>query len=418
MGDDTRIAARLARLSFADAPQAAQLLAGPPLRWWDTATNRPTSAAAAVVVAALSRTADPDTALRALAAAAAAASGPALRDAVESDPQVRARLLPLLGVSVELGDFLVSNPDAWQVLRGDLDVSGVPARLAAAVGAVADDPVTGTSGTRAKLSGSDAASALRIAYRTELLAIAGRDLAGDLPLREVTEHLADLAGHALQTALTVAADELPDTAAPCRLAIIAMGKTGSRELNYVSDVDVVFVAEPPADHTGDPGDSAPALSTAAKLAGATMRLCRAVAWEVDANLRPEGKAGPLVRTLASHEAYYKRWASTWEFQALLKARPVAGDHELGAAYAEVIAPLVWTAAERRNFVADVRAMRQRVVDHIPVAIGPRDIKLARGGLRDVEFAVQLLRSCTAAATRRYGFRRRCRRWMRCAAGDM
>ncbi len=384
MTQDSRIAARLARLSFADAPQAAELLAAAPLRWWDPDTNQPTSDAAAVVVAAISRTADPDTAVRALAAAA---SGPALRDAVESDPQVRARLLPLLGVSVELGDFLVANPDVWQVLRGDLDPAGVPARLAAAVGAVPDDPVTGTSGTRAKLAGPDAGAALRTAYRTELFAIAGRDLAGDLPLREVTERLADLAGHTLQTALAVAANELPESAAPCRLAIIAMGKTGSRELNYVSDVDVVFVAEPPADHTGDPE---PALSSAAKLAGATMRLCRGVAWEVDANLRPEGKDGPLVRTLASHEAYYKRWASTWEFQALLKARPVAGDRELGAAYAEVIAPLVWTAAERPDFVADVRAMRQRVVDHIPAAIGARDIKLARGGLRDVEFAVQLL----------------------------
>lgn len=115
-----------------------------------------------------------------------------------------------------------------------------------------------------------------------------------------------------------------------------------------------------------------------------------MAWEVDANLRPEGRDGVLVRTLASHEAYYQRWAKTWEFQALLKARPVAGDLELGRAYADVVAPLVWTAAERDNFVTDVRAMRRRVVEHIPAGVGERDIKLGRGGLRDVEFAVQLL----------------------------
>src|SRR6185437_16493943 len=106
----------------------------------------------------------------------AAAPATALRDAVETDPQVRSRLLPLLGVSVELGEFLAANPDVWQVLRGDLDLAGVPARLAAAVGAVSDDPVTGTSGTRAKLTGPDAALALRTAYRTELFAVAARDL--------------------------------------------------------------------------------------------------------------------------------------------------------------------------------------------------------------------------------------------------
>ena len=119
-------------------------------------------------------------------------------------------------------------------------------------------------------------------------------------------------------------------------------------------------------------------------------ICRAVAWEVDANLRPEGKDGPLVRTLASHAAYYRRWASTWEFQALLKMRPVAGDPELGERYVRTLAPMVWSAAERPDFVADVRAMRRRVVAHMPPAIADREIKLGPGGLRDVEFAVQLL----------------------------
>src|SRR5690242_21933140 len=125
-----------------------------------------------------------------------------------------------------------------------------------------------------------------------------------------------------------------------------MGKTGGHELNYVSDVDVVFVAEP----TAPDAAVEPALATATRLAGATMRICRAVAWEVDANLRPEGKAGPLVRTLASHAAYYARWASYWEFQALLKMRPVAGDPELGERYVRTLAPMVWSAAERPDFV--------------------------------------------------------------------
>ncbi|MEP7179480.1 MAG: bifunctional [glutamine synthetase] adenylyltransferase/[glutamine synthetase]-adenylyl-L-tyrosine phosphorylase, partial [Pseudonocardiales bacterium] len=272
---------------------------------------------------------------------------------------------------------------------GAYDPSGIAARLAAAVGADVARPVTGTAGARAQRIGADAIRALRAAYRRELVAIAGRDLAGDLQLREVTEELADLAGHTLQAGLAVAAAALRPDAEPCRIAIIAMGKAGGRELNYVSDVDVMFVAEA-GEAAGDRGDDERALATATTLAAATMRICHAVAWEVDAALRPEGKDGPLVRTLASHEAYYQRWASTWEFQALLKARPVAGDLELGASYQRIMAPLVWTAAERPDFVSDVQGMRRRVVAHLPTAVAEREIKLGRGGLRDVEFAVQLL----------------------------
>ncbi len=121
-----------------------------------------------------------------------------------------------------------------------------------------------------------------------------------------------------------------------------------------------------------------------------MRVAGAAAWQVDAALRPEGRDGPLVRTLASHAAYYGRWASTWEFQALLKARPAAGDDKLGHAYSDLVSPLVWSASERPDFVKDVRAMRRRVVAHLPSEVAPREIKLGPGGLRDVEFVVQLL----------------------------
>jgi glutamate-ammonia-ligase adenylyltransferase len=384
-----RLALRLARLSFADGAAAAELLSSEPLLWWDVETNAPADDNAAAVVAALGRTADPDAALRALAAIIAQPDGAALRAALAASMELRARLPSLLGVSAPLAEHLVRRASDWRALVGDYDPGGIAGRLAAAVGADAARPVTGTAGTRARLIGAGAITALRDAYRRELVAIAGRDLGGDLDLREVTEALADLAGHTLQAALAVAAAGLASTAEPCRLAIIAMGKAGGRELNYVSDVDVVFVAEP-GETDGAPGADAAALATATTLAAETMRICHAVAWEVDAALRPEGKDGPLVRTLASHEAYYQRWASTWEFQALLKARPVAGDPDLGARYRRAMAPLVWTAAERPDFVTDVQAMRRRVVAHLPPAIAAREIKLGRGGLRDVEFAVQLL----------------------------
>src|SRR5262249_45745338 len=186
-----------------------------------------------------------------------------------------------------------------------------------------------------------------------------------------------------------------------------------------SDVDVIFVAEPggPARETGSVGATEPAagaapaaptgsgggtepggpgegegaaLTAATRVASDLMRVCGEVAWQVDANLRPEGRAGPLVRTLASHQAYYRRWARTWEFQALLKARPVAGDRDLADRYIEMLAPLVWSASERPDFVQDVQVMRRRVEEHLPAAVAAREGKLGPGGLRAVEFAVRLL----------------------------
>jgi glutamate-ammonia-ligase adenylyltransferase len=166
-----------------------------------------------------------------------------------------------------------------------------------------------------------------------------------------------------------------------------MGKCGGRELNYVSDVDVVFVAEPADD---EQGDQEGALRAAASLASRMIHICGLVAWPVDAALRPEGSRGPLVRTLASHLAYYRKWAKTWEFQALLKARPAAGDKKLGAEWLAALQPLIWHAAERPEAVAEVRAMRRRIIDAVPAGELDREIKRGPGGLRDIEFAVQLL----------------------------
>ena len=147
--------------------------------------------------------------------------------------------------------------------------------------------------------------------------------------------------------------------------------------SYISDVDVIFVAEP-------------ADSRATRWAGEFINIGTRVFFEVDAALRPEGKQGALVRTLSSHKKYYDRWASTWEFQALLKARAMTGDVALGEKYVETLAPLVWSASEREDFVSDVQAMRRRVIENVPDDIRARELKLGPGGLRDVEFAVQLL----------------------------
>src|SRR4029453_16829235 len=160
-----------------------------------------------------------------------------------------------------------------------------------AVGADPDDPPWGV-GLGAAAADADPARGrdLRHAYLRGVLGVAGRDLGDGLPADEVAAELADIAGAVLTAGLALAVAEQPADAVPCRLAVIALGKTGGRELNYVSDVDVVFVAEPV-----DPSDpEPPALSSASRVAAALMRICREAAWEVDAALRPEGKAGALV----------------------------------------------------------------------------------------------------------------------------
>jgi glutamate-ammonia-ligase adenylyltransferase len=360
---------RLLRHGFTDPSAAERLLESTELA---PIRNDP------VLLEALGATADPDLALQGLVRLLEAQPEPTarreLQDTLIAAKPLRDRLLGVLGASAALGDHLARHPRDWHAL-----VMYEPRDLHPGVEeferglAEATDPV-----------------ALRVAYRRCLLSIAARDVCGTTDLAQTAAELADLATATLRAALAIASAAGPDDAALCRLAVIAMGKCGGHELNYVSDVDVIFVGE-----AVDGADEGKALRAATKLAAHMMRICSETTvegsiWPVDANLRPEGRNGPLVRTLASHLAYYHRWAKTWEFQALLKARPVAGDLALGQEYVDALEPLVWTVAERENFVTDVQKMRRRVVENIPAAEIERELKLAPGGLRDVEFAVQLL----------------------------
>lgn len=379
---------RLVRLGFDDARSAARLIASPELADLVQPESDDTG-----LLRALAYTADPDLALRSLVRLLESAEGRGpiggrcadvadLRAVLGHHSDERDRLLAVLGGSSALGDHLERHPHHWR-------------RAAHAVGRSErwrrDDLVTAVSPqARGEVDGPDA---LRVAYRGQLLEIAALDLVAPDPTRTLpatAAALADLAAAALEAGLAIAREEIGPDATRTRLAVIGMGKCGGRELNYVSDVDVIFAAEP-----ADGVEEADALSVAARLATAMMRACSAntaegTLWPVDAALRPEGKQGPLVRTISSHVTYYQRWAKTWEFQALLKARCVAGDAEVGRAYEEQVGPFVWEAAGREHFVEDVQAMRRRVEDHVPAGEAARQIKLGAGGLRDVEFAVQLL----------------------------
>jgi len=357
------LGAQLARMGFAEPARAEEIIGELGL--------------GQDLVATFGAAADPDLALTGLARLTQVTAG-----TLAGDPGLAARLVAVLGASAALADHLVRHPAGWRVLQGPAalrrpSASELRDSLLRAVGASPgdEDPVA---------EGGDAAS-LAAAYHQALLHLAARDLTGAITLDDTAAELADLAAAACEAALAVARSRLPPGSPPCRLAVIGMGKCGGRELNYASDVDVIFVA----DGTDD------ALRTATKLASGMIQVCsqstrEGVIFPVDPNLRPEGRSGPLVRTLASHRAYYERWAKTWEFQALLKARPVAGDLSLGRAYADTLAPLVWQAAQRENFVEDVQAMRRRVEQTLPAEQAGRELKLGPGGLRDIEFTVQLL----------------------------
>ena len=392
----TTPAGELARLGFADASRAERLLSQ------DLALDP--EGADAELLASLAASADPDLALITLSRMTLSGD---LLTALRADAGLRSRLTAVLGASAALGDHLARHPGDWRVLSGpDALRSPGPAEVRAdllmAVGAKPDDPEPVAVAPDRDPAAAQAAS-LAAAYRRRLLHLAARDLTGAVTVDETAAELADLAAAALEAALAIARSELPPGSAPARLAVIAMGKCGGRELNYASDVDVIFVAAPaggpqPGPGSGGPGSGGPeaaVLGTATRLAAGLVRTCSQTTAEgalfpVDPNLRPEGRDGPLVRTLASHVAYYQRWAKTWEFQALLKARPVAGDRELGQAYLDALSPMVWQAAQRPHFVADVQAMRRRVIGNLAPGEAARQLKLGPGGLRDIEFAVQLL----------------------------
>lgn len=296
------------------------------------------------------------------------------------------RLCKVLGASMGLYDFLNREPDS---LKQFYEPVALPS---------SDSMLQGLA------ANATSASGLRIAYRIELLKIAIYDLDSASPIAEigsVARALADLASAAIESGLLLAKKELSDSSQQVhfpkkeventRISVIGMGKCGAGELNYISDVDVIFVAESGSSDL----ETDRALEIATRVCTRMMRImdqpdAEPALWQVDANLRPEGKAGALVRTLESHRSYYEKWAESWEFQALLKARPIAGDQLLGADYLLMTEPKVWESTSRKNFVESVQRMRQLVTDNIPLSEVDSQIKLGPGGLRDIEFTVQLL----------------------------
>ena len=308
--------------------------------------------------------------------------------------QIGNRTLRLLGASEFFASYLVTHPAALAPLEQQPEPETYSTRLLSAVGA----KNLGSDENPCWVADPQAHDLeLRRVYYALLAQLAAEDLAhagtaaAKAEFQATSRRISDLVDAALEAGLALARRD-HDPEGQIAFTVVAMGKTGARELNYISDVDVIYVGQA---LDGVDLDSAEANRRATAIAQALGSYCSATGpepalWVLDAALRPEGKDGALVRTLESHLDYYQRWAKTWEFQALLKARPAAGDRELGARYLGTIRPFVWSAVEREGFVEDTRAMRRRVEKLLDPKKAGREIKLGAGGLRDVEFTVQLL----------------------------
>ncbi|HVM39809.1 MAG TPA: bifunctional [glutamine synthetase] adenylyltransferase/[glutamine synthetase]-adenylyl-L-tyrosine phosphorylase, partial [Acidimicrobiia bacterium] len=226
-------------------------------------------------------------------------------------------------------------------------------------------------------AGDEPRTRLRRWKRRELFRITVRDLLGVADMPAIGREVAALAEGCLHGALRIVDPPFP-------LAVVGMGKLGGEELNYASDVDVLFVH---ADTTSSEAERA----ARALLAVMAEPGPDGIVFRTDADLRPEGRSGLLSREPGSYEAYYERWAEPWEFQALLKARPVAGDAALGARFAAIAEQYVWNGPLGEDAIRDIRALKARSEEQLRrQGLHDREIKRGRGGIRDVEFAVQLL----------------------------
>jgi glutamate-ammonia-ligase adenylyltransferase len=287
---------------------------------------------------------------------------PAARDLL-ARPDILPAAARLLGFSSAASDFFTAHPEELEALA-DLRPRSLGELLDEGAEAVAS---------------LGASSGLRRFRRRAGYRVAARDLAG-AGVDEVVAELTWIAEACLQLAvMTVEGAE--------QLAVIGMGKLGGRELNYSSDVDVLFLHRHPG------GDEQATMSRAASgvIALLSEPTDEGMALRVDASLRPEGRAGPVSRSLDSAIEYYERHAATWERQALLKARPVAGDEGMGEEFLRAAAAFVFEAVLPASAIEEVRASKARI-EEIVRASGKEELELkrGRGGIRDVEFAVQLL----------------------------
>lgn len=255
---------------------------------------------------------------------------------------------------------------------------------------------------------------LRCFKRSEIARIAARDLCGFASLEEVTRELSDLASASLQVAydncfrLLVRDHGEPLMATPegqrkAAMTIIGMGKLGGRELNFSSDIDIIYFYESDKGETAGVDDGRGGRKGAVSLHTFFNRLGEQISrvlsqvtedgfvFRVDVGLRPEGKSGDMAVSVRSAEVYYESWGQPWERTAMLKARPVAGSISLGERLLQLLSPFVYRKYLDYNLIEDMKLMKQKIdASLVRSREGETNLKLGRGGIREIEFFIQAL----------------------------
>jgi glutamate-ammonia-ligase adenylyltransferase len=334
-----------------------------------------------VVLAWLSDAPDPDLGLlqlRRLTEGAARAA--ALAHTFRETPIAAERACRVLGSSRVLGLAIHRQPDFLAELGDDETLGREHTRDELITEAV--DALVWRDDENARRAG------LRRFKRRHLLHIGARDVLGLTDLETTQRELAHVADACVEAALHGLEPSLP-------FAVIGLGRLGGEELSYASDIDVLFVYD---------GDGPSEFDAAERLATGLVQALGATTAEgqvfgIDANLRPEGRQGPLARSLRGYARYYERWALTWEFQSLLRARPVAGDAGVASRFLELVTPFVYRDPFPESEVREIRRMKARIErERIRPGDDPQfHLKLGRGSLSDIEFTVQLLQLMHGAA---------------------
>lgn len=355
----------------------------------------------------LPRTADADMALNNLERILAnPSSRPQLPGLLEARGRGLQAVLELAATSQFFADTLAAYPAALESVgqppRRSPSTADLIAELRAEVDAAPDD--------------AGVLRAFRHMRARHQLRIGINDIVRDRPLEEVTRELARLAdasievglGHALRTVSNRLGKATGPDGAPARMVALAFGKLGGDELNYSSDIDLMFVY----DHEGEVAGRRGGLSNAEFFTDVVRHVVRLLsqdtdrgsAYRVDLRLRPEGQRGPLARSLADTLSYYDTRGRTWERQALIKLRPVAGDLELGREFLAAIEPFVYRKYFSFAEINEVKALKRQMEQRAGRPRGgeggetaaaarwatPADVKTGRGGIRDIEFTVQFL----------------------------
>ncbi|MFQ5962578.1 MAG: glutamate-ammonia-ligase adenylyltransferase, partial [Candidatus Methylomirabilales bacterium] len=313
-------------------------------------------------------------------------------------------LLTIFGSSQYLSDVLIRYPQLfeWLLEPGVLRWPMRKVDLARELATTTDRP----SSVERKWE------ALRRFKMREILRIGLQDLLGNQDLPGITQELSQLADVTLQKAYEISHAELTQRfgtpqvvgatgeARECHFCVIGMGKLGGEELNYSSDIDILFVYEAEGETMGVPGPGRirdARISNHqyfAKLAETIVKAIGTVTsdgsvFRVDTRLRPGGSQGDLCLSLRSYEIYYESWGQTWERQALIKARPVAGDEALGRKFLEMVTPFVYRKYMDQTAIQEVRAMKERIEQSLRHDRKlHRDVKRGYGGIREIEFTVQ------------------------------